>query len=234
MAENNKSQSPPSDTVEWRRENYDNTAFTRSKCYSCNNSPNTLVKLRSKHHYLYTEACLRWYVVEFILTKIKLFLSSPETNKQLQSKPVAEVRMYPRTCRVSSPRHLTAFTMSCTRGCWKLYGKLLFLCLFVCFFLLLLQTGPVVWNLAPAKCPSLVLFLRWSLFPPVMINHRLKQASFLLNVKQFLLYNLLSDQSKHDLSPLTVHHRAIPVTRERREGEENTHLALLSRCDHVF
>lgn len=134
MAENNKSQSPPSDTVEWRRENYDNTAFTRSKCYSCNNSPNTLVKLRSKHHYLYTEACLRWYVVEFILTKIKLFLSSPETNKQLQSKPVAEVRMYPRTCRVSSPRHLTAFTMSCTRGSWKLYGKLLFLCLFVCFF----------------------------------------------------------------------------------------------------
>jgi len=31
-----------------------------------------------------------------------------------------------------------------------------------------------------------------------MVNHKLKQASFLLNVKQLLLYNLLSDQSKHD------------------------------------
>ena len=126
MAENNKSQSPPLDTTEWRTENYDNVAFPRSKCYSCNNSPSTLVKLRSKHYYLYTEACLRWYAVEFILSKIKLFRSSPETNEWLQSKPVAEVRIYPRTCWVSSPHHHTAFTVSCTRGSWKLYGKLVF------------------------------------------------------------------------------------------------------------
>lgn len=150
-----KSQSPVLDITERRRENYDNVAFTWSKYYSCNNSPNTLVKLRSKHYYLHTEACQRWYALEFILSKTELFSSSLETNKELQSKPVAEVRIDPGTCWVSSPCHLTTVKISCTRRSWKLYQKL-------GFIVLLLQRGPVVWNFVPANCPSFGMSLKRS------------------------------------------------------------------------
>jgi len=35
--------------------------------------------------------------------------------------PVAEVRIDPGTCWVSSPRHLTIIKISCRRGSWKPY-----------------------------------------------------------------------------------------------------------------
>lgn len=56
-----------------------------------------------------------------------------------------------------------------------------------------------------------------------MMNRKLKQATFLLNAKQLSLYNLLSDRSKHDLSPGSAHRRAIPFTREGGGGERKTH-----------
>lgn len=71
-----KSQSPVLGIAERRRENDDNVAFTWSKCCSCNNIPNTLVKLRSKHYYLCTEAHLRRCAMELVLSKIELFSSS--------------------------------------------------------------------------------------------------------------------------------------------------------------
>lgn len=107
-----ESQSPVLEITEGRRENYDNVAFTWSKYYSCNNSPITLVKLRSKHYYLHPEACQRWYALEFILSKTELFSSSLKINTELQSKPVAVVRIDSGTCWVSS--HLTTINISCT------------------------------------------------------------------------------------------------------------------------
>lgn len=179
-----ESQSPVLDIAERRRENYDNVAFTRSKYYSCNNSPNTLVKLRSKHYYLYPEACQRWYALEFILSKTELFSSSLETNMELRSKLVAEVRIDPGTCWVSSPCHLTTIKISCTEvaGSYITSRDLLCFCCRV-DHLSRIWLLSFVWRLPEKK---------QSLFPLLVINHKFKQAGFFLEcqpavIKQFVI-----------------------------------------------